>query len=113
MAMGCKNHGRWVRTVFVARKRTSRTRLPWLVITGPAFTILFSKLQVKLYQLVKISGSKLEIRIKKDDGYSDETEQIIINSISKYAGKEISIKLNYDHEFKLLTSGKRNYFINN
>ncbi|HQO10480.1 MAG TPA: hypothetical protein PLK90_06055 [Clostridiales bacterium] len=82
------------------------------VITGPAFTILFSKLPVKTYQIAKTGDKELEIRIEKGEGFTDETENTIINSFVKYAGKEIDLKFNYKYEFKLLPSGKRNYFVN-
>lgn len=82
------------------------------VITGPAFTILFSKLPVKIYQIAKTGEKELEIRIQKDEGYDQYTENTIIESLKKYAGNEISLTLNYSYEFKLLPSGKRNYFVN-
>jgi len=80
-------------------------------ITGPAFTVLFSKLPVKCYQIAWKENATLEIRILPDAGYSKDTEAIICTAIKMHVGDDYRVVFNYEYEFAPLQNGKRNYFI--
>jgi len=82
-------------------------------VTGPAFTVLFSKLPVKCYQIVKTGDCAIELRIQKGKDYSKETEQLILQSLKTHAGEDCSIVFNYKHNFIPLKNGKLDYFVTN
>lgn len=80
-------------------------------ITGPAFTVLFSKLPVKCYQIVKTGDCAVEVRIQKSDGYNEGTEAVVLKSLKTHAGNACDISFNYDHKFVPLKNGKLDYFV--
>jgi phenylacetate-CoA ligase len=81
------------------------------ILTGPGFTILFKDLPVKAYRIKNESGNSLVCEIVKDNKYEDEHEKVILNSLTKQAGKSVAIKIKYFDIFNLKNSGKRDYFI--
>ena len=80
-------------------------------VTGPAFTVLFSGLPVQYYQIAKNGDCSIEVRIQRTNEYNEDTERTILNSLKTQAGEDCKITFNYDYEFKLLKSGKRDYFV--
>jgi phenylacetate-CoA ligase len=81
------------------------------ILTGPAFTILFSNLNVKTYRKKKIGYMHIGCDIETTGAYNKKEEILIINALKKHAGEECKVSINYVDEFQILPSGKRNYFI--
>lgn len=95
----------------VGRQSQVMTLANGRTITGPAFTVLFSGLPVKCYQIAKVGECAIEVRIQSAEGYSEETEQLILKSLKTHAGEDCSVAFNYDYQFVQLKNGKRDYFI--
>lgn len=80
-------------------------------ITGPAFTVLFSEMPVKYYQIVQSGPCSITVRIEKLDGFTRETEETIIGALRRQAGETCSIQMDYNHVFAPLRNGKLEYFV--
>ena len=81
------------------------------VLTGPGFTVLFKDLPVEAYSIEQVGSNSLICKIKRYDGYEEEHDNLINETIQKYAGEHINISIEYVNEFELTSSGKRRYFI--
>jgi len=82
------------------------------VLTGPGFTILFRDLNVKAYQISKINGSEIKIKIQRGANYADAEEKLILETFKKHAGNDCVLEIEYIDEFEKNANGKLNYFIN-
>jgi phenylacetate-CoA ligase len=81
------------------------------ILTGPGFTILFKDLPVESYSIEKNDYNSLLCNIKKQPNYKKEDEDLIISTLKKQAGNNSKIQIKYVDNFKLISSGKRRYFI--
>jgi phenylacetate-CoA ligase len=81
------------------------------ILTGPGFTILFKDLQVESYSIEKMGYNTLLCNVKKQKGYNEDQEKLILSTLKKQAGENSKIQIKYINEFKLSKSGKRTYFI--
>ena len=81
------------------------------ILIAPAFTVLFSGLNVKAYRILKTSSNLIEIHVVKEKNYSNNNELKILKSFKFHAGNNVKIDIKYFDSFKLPNSGKRNYFI--
>ena len=97
----------------VGRESQIMTLANGRTVTGPAFTVLFSGLPVKCYQIVKAGDCAIELRIQRGEGYSADTEKLILKSLQTHAGEDCSVIFNYDHIFVPLKNGKLDYFVTN
>jgi len=97
----------------VGRESQIMTMANGRTVTGPAFTVLFSGLPVECYQIVKVGGCVLEVRIQKGNDYSPDTERVILKSLKTHAGEDCNVFFNYNHVFVPLKNGKRDYFVTN
>lgn len=82
-------------------------------LTAPGFSILFKDLPVDYYCIEKACNQMIICHIIKQPGYNSNHEYIIISSISKQAGDDIKVTLNYTDEVRYTKSGKRQYFVDN
>lgn len=80
-------------------------------LIAPAFTVLFSDVNVDAYRFIKIDDDVLKIEIKKSDYYTSDNEITILNALKNHIGSEIKIIIDYKQDFEFQNSGKRNYFI--
>ncbi len=80
-------------------------------LTGPGFTVLFSKIPVDYYCIEKIGKNSLICWIIKLPDFNDKHEKIIIETLHKHAGKDVILELRYTETPFLTASGKRMYFI--
>lgn len=81
------------------------------ILTGPGFTILFKDLPVESYSIEQINDDVIVCKIKKMHDFENKHETLIIDTISRFAGEGISIKINYVEEGEILKNGKKKYFI--
>ena len=82
------------------------------VLTGPGFTVLFSKLDVQGYRIYKSGGREITVEIVKGDGFTDEQEKLVIDTMHKHAGDDCSILVKYADKLVNRTNGKNLFFLN-
>lgn len=82
------------------------------VLTGPGFTILFSKLPVKGYRIYKSGPLQISIEIVKEDAFNDQNEQLVIDTMHKHAGDDCEVLVEYADQIETRANGKNLYFLN-
>lgn len=82
------------------------------VLTGPGFTILFSKLDVQGYRIYKSGPLELTVEIVKGTGYSEEQEKLVINTMHKHAGDDCAVRIKYADRLATRVNGKNLFFLN-
>ena len=81
-------------------------------LTGPGFTILFSKVKILGYRLYKSGEMELTVCIVKDKGYDENDENLIINTLHKHCGEDCNIVLKYCDHIETRANGKNLFFLN-
>lgn len=82
-------------------------------LTGPGFTILFSKLNIKGYRLYKSNPLEITVEIVQTDSYDTESEdKLIIDTMHKHAGEDCQIILRYVDNVERRKNGKNLFFLN-
>ena len=81
-------------------------------LTSPGFTILFKDLNVKGYRIFKSNLMELTLEIVKLPAFTDNEEQLIIDTMHKHAGTDCKIIINYKDEIVTRVNGKNLFFIN-
>ena len=82
-------------------------------LTGPGFTILFSKVNIKGYRLYKSGPLEITVEIVKADSYDADTEDNLITStIKKHAGEDCAVILKYVEKLENRKNGKNLFFLN-
>ena len=82
------------------------------VLTGPGFTILFSKLNVEGYRIYKSGRQEITVEIVKGNGFSEQEEQLVIDTMHKHAGDDCAIKVRYADRLVNRANGKNLFFLN-
>jgi phenylacetate-CoA ligase len=80
-------------------------------LTGPGFTVLFSKIPVDYYCIEKNGKNSIICWIIKLPNFNENYEKLIEQTILKQAGKNINLEIKYIDKPFLTSSGKRKYFI--
>ena len=84
------------------------------VLTGPGFTILFSKINIKGYRLYKSNPLEITIEIVRNESYDSNVEDnLIIDTLKKHAGEDCRICLKYIDRIENRKNGKNLFFLNN
>lgn len=84
------------------------------VLTGPGFTILFSKLNIQGYRVYKSNPMEITVEIVRTDLYNTDIEdKLIINTMLKHAGDDCRIVLKYVDSVERRKNGKNLFFLNN
>lgn len=81
------------------------------VLTGPGFTILFSKLPVKGYRIYKSGPLQISIEIVKEAAFNEKDEQLVIDTMHKHAGDDCEILIRYASSVQTRSNGKNLYFL--
>lgn len=81
------------------------------ILTGPGFTVLFKDIPVDYYCIEKDSTNSLICWMIKLPEYNDNHEKLVLQTLNKQAGDDITIGFRYIEEPFLSESGKRKYFI--
>lgn len=82
------------------------------VLTGPGFTILFSKLPVRGYRIYKSGPLQITIEIVKDEAFTNQDEQLVMDTMNKHAGAECEIIIKFVEQVQTRSNGKNLFFIN-
>jgi len=80
-------------------------------ISSPILTTIFKNLPVKQYQIVQEELGEMTIKIVRADGYSTVHTDYIVDTIHKYAGKDIKIDIQFVDLIPLTNAGKRKVVI--
>ena len=94
------------RTSDVIRLENGRT------LTGPGFTVLFSKLNVKGYRIYKSGPLEITVVVVKDPHYSDADTRLIVDTMHKHAGDDCKIVVGFADAVETRKNGKNLYFLN-
>jgi phenylacetate-CoA ligase len=82
-------------------------------LTGPGFTILFSKLNIKGYRLYKSGPMEITVEVVKTDAYDAVAEdKLIVETIWKHAGSECHVNVKYVDKVENRKNGKNLFFLN-
>ena len=82
------------------------------VLTGPGFTVLFSKLPVIGYRIYKSGPLQLTVEVVRGRGYCEDDENLIINTMHKHCGDDCEVILKYAEHVQTRENGKNLYFLN-
>lgn len=82
------------------------------VLTGPGFTILFSKLNIIGYRMYKSDKMEITVEVVKTNEYTSADDDLIVGTIKKHAGEDCSVKIIYAESVKQRENGKNMYFLN-
>jgi len=83
------------------------------VLTGPGFTIFFKDIAVDAYAIKQGGPMEVIIEIIEAQNYKKENDDLIVQTLKKYAGQDCKITLLKKEMFDHPHSGKRKYFISN
>lgn len=100
--------------VQLAGRNTASLRLPsGKVIHGHYFFHRFDDLDgIKRFQVIQHKPSQIEIRIVLYPGYErEEVAAHLRRTIARHLGDEFALEINFDKEFDIQSSGKREYII--
>ena len=82
------------------------------VLTGPGFTILFSKLHAEGYRIYKSGYQEITVEIVKGEGFTDDEEKLVIDTMHKHAGEDCTIQVRYADQLVNRANGKNLFFLN-
>ena len=82
------------------------------VLTGPGFTILFSKLRIKGYRVFKSGNMEITVEVVPGEGYSQEDDNLIKATMQKHAGEDCQIIINHREAVETRKNGKNLFFLN-
>jgi len=82
------------------------------ILTGPGYTVLFSKLNVKAYRIFKSGELEITVVVVKDPSYSEKDAGLIIDTMHKHAGDDCRIIIEYADEIETRKNGKNLFFLN-
>lgn len=82
------------------------------VLTGPGFTILFSKLNVTGYRLYKSGPMEISVEVVRSADYSEADDALIEGTVKKHAGDDCKVVIAYATAVKQRENGKNMYFLN-
>lgn len=81
------------------------------VLTGPGFTVLFSKLDVQGYRIYKSGINEITVEIVKGKNFTEEQEKLMVDTMHKHAGDDCSIRVKYADKLQNRVNGKNLFFL--
>ncbi len=82
------------------------------VLTGPGFTILFSKLRIKGYRVFKSGKMEITVEVVPGEGFDREDDNLIKATMQKHAGEDCQIIINHRDAVETRKNGKNLFFLN-
>lgn len=82
------------------------------VLTGPGFTILFSKLRIKGYRVFKSGNMEITVEVVPGEEYDQEDDNLIKATMHKHAGEDCQIIVNHKDAVETRKNGKNLFFLN-
>ena len=83
------------------------------VLTSPGFTVLMKKFDIVAYDIQKISGSEVKVKIQVvKNKWTNQQEQVLMNEMQRFVGDGCACTIEYVDYFEPLKNGKRRYFMN-
>lgn len=81
-------------------------------LTPPGFTILMNKFDIAAFQIEKKSGTEIIVRIQKNEGFTKQHQEILLEEIKRFAGNNCTVYLEIIPKFEQHKNGKRRFFLN-
>lgn len=81
------------------------------VLTGVGFQVMFGRLNVNAYRIVKSAELELSLEIQPTQKFSEEEETMLIGMVKKQAGNDCNVIIKKVANFVANKNGKRNYFM--
>ena len=82
------------------------------VLTSPGFTILMNNFDVIAYEIQKIDGTHINMKLQVvSDKFDKKQEGVLINEMKRFVGDGCAFTLEYVEGFEPLSNGKRRYFM--
>ncbi len=81
-------------------------------LTTSGFNSMFRTFNIHAFRIRKSGELELTIQIQKKDNFLIEEEELIIDTMHKYAGNDCNIIIDYVEKFEPLKNGKRSFFMN-
>lgn len=83
------------------------------VLTSPGFTILMNKFDVVAYDIQKISGTEVKMKVHPvKNKWNKQQEERLTNEMQKLVGDGCYFSIEYVDHFEEGKNGKRRYFMN-
>ena len=82
------------------------------VLTGPGYTVLFSKLNVKAYRIFKSGPLEITVVVVKGRSYSEKDAALIMDTMHKHVGEDCNVVLEYADSIETRKNGKNLFFLN-
>ena len=83
------------------------------VLTSPGFTVLMKKFDIVAYDIQKINGSEVKVKIQiGKNKWTNQQEQVLMNEMQRFVGAGCACTIEYVDHFEPLKNGKRRYFMN-
>ena len=83
------------------------------VLTSPGFTVLMKKFDIIAYDIQKISGSEVRVKVQVvKNKWTNQQEQVLMNEMQRFVGDGCACTIEYVDYFEPLKNGKRRYFMN-
>ena len=83
------------------------------VLTSPGFTVLMKKFDIVAYDIQKISGSEVRVKVQVvKNKWTNQQEQVLMNEMQRFVGDGCACTIEYVDYFEPLKNGKRRYFMN-
>ena len=82
------------------------------ILTGPGFTVLFSKLDVQGYRIYKSGYQEITVEVVKGKNYTEQEEKLVIDTMHKHAGEDCAVKVVYADRLVNRVNGKNLFFLN-
>lgn len=81
------------------------------VLTGPGFTVLFSKLDVQGYRIYKSGTDEITVEIVKGRNFTEEQEKLMVDTMHKHAGDDCTVRVKYADKLQNRVNGKNLFFL--
>ena len=83
------------------------------VLTSPGFTVLMKKFDIVAYDIQKINGSEVKVKVQiVKNKWTNQQEQVLMNEMQRFVGVGCACTIEYVDHFEPLKNGKRRYFMN-
>lgn len=81
------------------------------VLTGPAFTVLFSKLGFSKYKIIQTGDMSVTVKVVKSEGDYKDDIRMVKESLLSHLGEEVDVRVEVCDDLEDTKSGKKGYFL--
>ena len=81
------------------------------ILTNPGLTIIFKDLPIRSYKVLQCTGDKIICGIVKDKNFNLDSEELIVETLKLYVGKNVEVSIKYYDNEVFTNSGKNTFYI--